>query len=355
MNKNILGLKFKDCINSEILMKYLDKFYISAINYDNSENILYTYHAKTNKLENLHSVDLETFFFCDEISNTIYKCKQSDEELLIYKMYKGEFICIYKEKSIENNHIADIYSIDDSIFIKLQNDDTNIYESYLILENNKYRIDNKYFCDSIYRPYYMNYNGNIFLVIDESNFEAHDLSEIIESDIENIDLYNRVTLYNLSEFIEEIKNNKVISKKVLVEPKCNKESVQLLGVYKNSIIILYNKNNPEILLFDINNNFKSISTNNSIIDILKEKELYYIYKNEEQLGILNENQEQIFCINDPNEDERIYIVRIFDSKYVIYKKEYLEGGRIETYICDLTSNKHLKYDSDFVLIGDTLI
>lgn len=355
MDKNILGLKFKDCINSEILMKGLDKFYISAINYDNDENILYTYNVKTDKLEKMHSVDLETFFFCDEISNTIYKCKQSDEELLIYKMYKGEFICIYKEKSIENNHLSDIYSIDDNIFIKLQNDDTNICESYLVLENNKYRIDNKHFSDSIYRPYYINYNGNIFLVIDESNFEAYELLEILESDIENINLFNRVTLYNLSEFIEEIKNNKVISKKVLIEPQCNKESVQLLGVYKNSIIVLYNKNTPEILLFDINNNFKNISTNNNIIDILKSKELYYIYKNEEQLGLLNERQEKVFCINNLNEDERLSIAGIFDSKYVIYKKEYLEDGRIETYICDLTSNNHLKYDSDFVLIGDTLI
>jgi hypothetical protein len=336
-------------------MKDLDNFYISACNYDNDENILYTYHVKTNKLEKMHSVDLETFFFCDEISNTIYKYKQSDEELLIYKMHKGEFICIYKEKSIENNHLADIYSIDNNIFIKLQNDDTNIFESYLILENNKYRIDNNFFSDSIHRPHYIDCEGNKFLVIDDSNFEAYELSEIRENTIGNIDLSNRITLYNLSEFIEEIKNNKVISKKVLVESECNKESVQLLGVYKNNILVLYNKNTPQILVFDVNNNYKNISVNSNIIDILKEKELYYIYKNEEQLGLLNEKQEQVFCINYSNKDVRISIVGIFDSKYVIYKKDYYEEERIETYICDLASNKHLKYDSDFVLIEETLI
>lgn len=355
MNKNILGIKINNCINSEILMKHLDDFYISACDYDNDENILYTYHTKANTLEKTYSVDLETFFFCDEISKTIYKCKQLDEELFIYKMHNGKFICIYKEKSIENNHLADIYSIDDNIFIKLQNDDTNTYESYLILENNKYRIDNTYFSDSIHRPYYMNYNGNIFLVIDESNFETYELSEIMESDIENINLFNRVTLYNLSKFIEEIKNNKVISKNILIESECNKESVQLLGVYKNNIIVLYNKDNPEILLLDINNNFKNTSINNNIIGILKEKELYYIYKNEEQLGLLNENQEQVFCIDSSNRDERISIVGVFDSKYVIYKKEYYEDERIETYVCNLMSNTHLKYDSDFVFIQGTLI
>lgn len=355
MNKNILGIKIKNHINSEILMKHSDDFYISACDYDNDENILYTYDTKANTLEKAYSVDLETFFFCDEISKTIYKCKQSDEELLIYKMYNEKFICIYKEKSIEGNHLADIYSINDNIFIKLQNYDTNTCESYLILENSKYRIDNKYFSDSIYRPCYMNYNDNIFLVVDESNFETSELAELIENDIENINLFNRITLYNLSKFIEEIKNNEVISKNILIESKCNTESIQLLGVYKNNIIVLYNKNNPEILLFDINNNLKNISINNNIIDILQEKELYYIYKNEEQLGLLNENQEQVFCINNLIEDERISIVGVFDSKYVVYKKEYLEDERIETYVYDLMSNTHLKYDSDFVFIQNTLI
>lgn len=354
MNENILGIKINNCINSEILMKYLDNFYISTCDYDNNKNILYTYNTKSNILEKIYSVDLETFFFCDEISKTIYKCKQLDKKLLIYKMHNGKFNCIYEEKSIESKHLSDIYSIGDNIFIKLQNDETNIYENYLISENNKYVINNKYFSDSIYRPYYMNYNGNIFLVIDESNFETYELSEIIESNLENINLFNRITLYNLSEFIEEIKNNKEISKNILIESKCNDEYVQLLGIYKSNIIVLYNKNNPEILLFDINNNFKNISINNNIIGILKEKELYYIYRNDEELGLLNENQEQVFCINDSIEDERISIVGVFHSKYVIYKKEYYEDEKIETYVCDLSSNTHLKYDSDFVFIQDTL-
>lgn len=355
MNKNILGIKINNCINPEILLRYFDDFYISACNYDTDENILYTYNTKTNTLKKIYSVDLETFFFCDNLSQTIYKCKQSDKELLIYKMNDKKFNCIYKENLFKNNHLADIYSIDDNIFIKLQDDSTNVYQSYLILESNKYKIDNKYFCNSIYRPYYINYKGNIFLVIDESNFQSNELSEIIEYNINNIDLFNRITLYNLSDFIESIKNNKVISKNILIESKCPKESVQLLGVYKNNIIVLYNKNTPEILLFDINNNFKSIDINNNIIDILKEQNLYYIYKSEGQVGILDENQKQIFSVSNSSEDERVSIVGIYDSKYVIYKKEYYEDEKIETYLYDLTFNKHLKYDSDFVFIQDTLI
>ena len=266
MNKNILEIKINNFINSEILMRYMDKFYISTCDYNNDENILYNYNIKTSKLEKILSVDLDTFFFCDEISKTIYKCRQVYEKLYIYKMYNKKFTCIYSEKLMINSHLSDIYSIDNSIFIKLQNEDTDLYESYLILDNKKYKIDDKYFSDSIHRPNYMNYNNNIFLILDESNFETYEFLEIVENDIEK---FNRITLYNLEEFIEEIKNNKEISKKILIESKCNKKSVKLLGVYKNNIIVFYNKKSPEILLFDINGILKSIKINYNIVGIIK--------------------------------------------------------------------------------------
>lgn len=355
MNKNILGIKIGSCINPEVLLKNFDDFYISACNYNTDENILYNYNTKANTLEKIYSVDLETFFFCDNISKTIYKCKQSDKELLIYKMNGKQFTCIYKKNLFKNNHLADIYSIDENIFIKLQNDSTNVYQSYLILESNTYKINNKYFCNSMYKPDYINYKGNIFLVIDESNFQSNELSEMLKYTINNIDLFNRITLYNLSDFIESIKSNKIISNNILIESKYPKEFVQLLGVYKNNIIVLYKNITPEILIFDINNDFKSIDINNNIIDILKEEKLYYIYKSEGQLGILDENQQQILSINNSSEGERVSIVGIYDSKYVIYKKEYYEDEKIETYVYDLAFNKYLKYDSDFVFIQDSLI
>lgn len=352
MNKNILEIKINNCINSEILMRHMDKFYISTCDYNNDENMLYNYNIKTNTLEKIHSVDLDTFFFCDEISKTIYKCRQVDEELYIYKMYNKKFTCIYSEKLMTNSHLSDIYSIDNNIFIKLQNEDTDLYESYLILDNKKYKIDNKYFSDSIHRPNYMNYNNKIFLILDESNFETYEFLEIVENDIEN---FNRITLYNLDEFVGEIKNNKEISKKILIESECNKKSVKLLGVYKNNIIVFYNKKSPEILLFDINGNSKSIKINYNIVGVIEDDELYYIYTDDNQIGVLNENKEKIFSINNSNENERIDIVGVFDSKYIIYKKDYYEEEKINTYIYDLSSNVHLKYDSDFIFFQGSLI
>ena len=71
--------------------------------------------------------------------------------------------------------------------------------------------------------------------------------------------------------------------------------------------------------------------------------------------MLNENKEKIFSINNLNENERINIVRIFDSKYVIYKKDYYKEEKINTYIYDLNSNVHLRYDSDFIFFKGSLI
>lgn len=345
-------VKFYGAIESSVILEDDDICYL-AVYYEDSKSI-YSYYKDEEVLRELVSTsDFRCDFFMDIDSKRIYQYYKKMNFLIVEDVTEGSPKEVFNYIIDSEKKLVSIVAIKGHLILKLKNK-KSFTEGILfsIESNSSYKIKDRAFLETVGKGEFFKREDVLYLILEESYYEAQELVELRKSYGEIEFCRNAVILYEVEELIDEIKREKNFTKNLLID-STGENYVSFLGIDKDRIVVFSKSNKNKLIYFSIDDNIIFRTLKREVKRMVTKGESLIISSKNKINEVIDKENNVIFSYKDIEENP-VDIRGIFNERILVYSENDNKGNK-KINLYDLLTGSTKSFKSDFLTIDKQLI